>query len=407
LFGEERRMTRNMHIVNRKLTRASFSRKAIQGMNSTQLLSQLRQVESNLTKLTIDTKFVERDQPFSVFLTKGLLEVSDDDNNNYYEFCPGSLYPPKEVLRKVHIDGSNQKQTLKIIEKAISFLRRKFDRFKPDNRENDYTTMGKTMKIDKKQFGIQKKEGKFILWKHGRGSIWKIVGKYCPTRNLITTRWTTRFKKKRKELSCLVNLIKILETINEWQFKGDAIFNIINENNFNEMFVWKEFWKRNGFKKKQLRSFLMGRELILRSNGQAVEDSFGNEVIKVKDVFNACFRGSLEFEYLKKFRFKFEGKNCDANNQLDMFEEFIEMKGARKKKKRRRYSLEKSIEMKGNVKSDNDEITNLDILLHNDFELKRTQLERNISDLTERRSELMETKIDVLCRGQEKSFCQS
>jgi hypothetical protein len=155
MFEEGRKMTRNMHIVNRKLTRANFSRKAIRGRNNIQLLSQLRQVESNLTKLTVDEEFAKKDQPFSVFLTKGLLAKSDGDSSNYYEFRPGGLHPLKEELKMIHIDGPDQKQSLKIIEKAISFLRRKFDRFMPDDKENDYVTMKKTMKIYRKIYPLE------------------------------------------------------------------------------------------------------------------------------------------------------------------------------------------------------------------------------------------------------------
>jgi hypothetical protein len=121
LSEEERKMTRNMHIVNQRLTRANFSRRATQDRSSMRLLSQLQQVESNLSRLTIDSKFEGDGQQFSVFLTKGLLEVSDDGNNNYYEFHPGSLFPLKEELRKIHIDGPSQKRSLKIIEKQSAF----------------------------------------------------------------------------------------------------------------------------------------------------------------------------------------------------------------------------------------------------------------------------------------------
>jgi hypothetical protein len=257
LFEEERKMTRNMHIVNRKLTRANFSRKAIEDMNSTRLLSQLQQVRNNLSKSIVVARFAVRDQPFSVFLTKGLLEVSDDNSNNYYEFHPRSQHLLEGGLTKIRIDDPEQKATLKIIEKAVSFLRRKFHRFKPDKREDDYATMKKVLKIDRNEYGIQKKEGKFILWKHGRGSIWKVIGAYTPNADIAVVKWTFKFKKKRKELSCLMNLIKGLEKNDEWQLKGDAIFNLINEQNFSEMFVWKEFWKRNRFKKKRLKDFLM------------------------------------------------------------------------------------------------------------------------------------------------------
>jgi hypothetical protein len=154
----------------------------------------LQQVRNNLSKLTIDAGFAVRDQPFSVFLTKGLLEVSDGDNNNYFEFHPGSQHLLKEGLKKIRIDGPEQKQTLKIIEKAVSFLRRKFDRFKPDKREDDYMTMKKVLKVERNEYGIQKKKGKFILWKHGRGSIWKVLGTYTPNDDIAVVRWTFKFK---------------------------------------------------------------------------------------------------------------------------------------------------------------------------------------------------------------------
>jgi hypothetical protein len=68
------------------------------------------------------------------------------------------------------------------------------------------------------------------------------------------------------------------------------------------MFVWKEFWERNRFKKKRLKDFLMGRILTLKSEDGMVESSFGNEIIKAENVFNTCIRSSLEYEYLKKIQ---------------------------------------------------------------------------------------------------------
>jgi hypothetical protein len=122
--------------------------------------------------------------------------------------------------------------------------------------------MKKILKIDQNWYGIQKKERKYTLWKHGRRSLWKFLGTYTPNNDNIATKWTIKFKKKRKELSCLVKLLKVLEENKEWQLKGYVIFDLVNENNFNEMFIWKEFWKAIKFKKKRLKDFLMGRELI-------------------------------------------------------------------------------------------------------------------------------------------------
>jgi hypothetical protein len=209
-------------------------------------------------------------------------------------------------------------------------------------------------------------------------------------------------------LSCLSNLIEGLEENDVWQFKGDAIFNLINEQNFTEMYAWKEFWKRNRFKRKKLKDFLMGRKLILKSEGRIVENSFGTEIIKVENVFNTSLRNSLEFEYLKKFRFKFEGENCDADSQLIMFRKYIEVKGTKRKERKRKYLLKNTDVMKEKEKSEGDvETSVLNNLVSDKFEIRKAQLERSVLNLTKQRSRLMEVIIDNLCQGQEENFCQS
>jgi hypothetical protein len=130
--------------------------------------------------------------------------------------------------------------------------------------------------------------------------------------------------------------LKVLEENKRRSLKCDGVYDLINENNFNEMFLWMEYWKTIRFKKKKLKDFLMGRELILKSEGEAVESSFGGEVINVENVFSACFKGSVEYEYLKKFRFKFEGKEFEECNQLMMFEKYICVKKGENENKKRR-----------------------------------------------------------------------
>jgi hypothetical protein len=153
-------------------------------------------------------------------------------------------------LEKIHISDQNQKQTLKIIEKAISFLRRKFDRFKPDRNLDDFITMKKILKIGQNRYVFQKRERKYILWKQGRCSRCKIIVSYMLDIDSITAKWSFKVKKKKKELSCLVELLKALEKNKEWSLKGDVILDIINESNFIEMFLWKEFWRAVKFRKR-------------------------------------------------------------------------------------------------------------------------------------------------------------
>jgi hypothetical protein len=147
----------------------------------------------------------------------------------------------------------------------------------------------------------------------------------------------------------------------------------------------------------------------LKSEGKAVESSFEDEIINADNVFSACFRGSLEYEYLKKFRFKFEGESGDECNQLMLFLKYIDVGKKKIKNKRRSESLLKIYEKlkeKG-LYGDDVEVIRLECLLDNRTELGQTQLERSFLKLAEQWSELMEIEIDILCRGREKGLRQS
>jgi hypothetical protein len=93
-------------------------------------------------------------------------------NNNNNDFCP-AFHPGKLFVWKGI--QTQQTQTLNIVEKAINFLKRKFDRFKLFGPEESILNVKEKLFIDKVDYGVQMKDNKFILWVHKRKRRWKIL----------------------------------------------------------------------------------------------------------------------------------------------------------------------------------------------------------------------------------------
>jgi hypothetical protein len=119
-------------------------------------MKRLQRLKDRLSKLTDDGEFGAKYRQFSIFLSKGLESSLNSSSNKYFYYL--QEWHPQEhkvIQQSTHIDGrGNQVQPLKIIEKAVNFLRRKFDRFKPYCQTDNLSMIKEKLKIDVKKDGF-------------------------------------------------------------------------------------------------------------------------------------------------------------------------------------------------------------------------------------------------------------
>jgi hypothetical protein len=101
-------------------------------------------------------------------------------------------------------DQNHRLQTLIMIEKAINFLKRKFDRFKINQFYENLSDVKKYLYFEKVDYGIQLLDKKFILWKHKKKSKWKEMAEYFPVSNIVKTELSTNRKRKEGNLKSLL-----------------------------------------------------------------------------------------------------------------------------------------------------------------------------------------------------------
>jgi hypothetical protein len=181
------------------------------------------------------------------------------------------------------------------------------------------------LKIDTNNYGIQLKDNPYIIWKHGRRSDWRLFSDYSPCDDLVTTKLMISWKEKRKKLSVLINLIKSLSLNRKWKLKRDAIFNLINKNNFEEIFLWMKYVRTKEKQRTKLKKFFVGKIFKFNYEENSIEDIWRNEKIFSRCVIELKIRCSLKYERRKKFRFKFKLSGNEKCNQWEMFNKFIKV----------------------------------------------------------------------------------
>jgi hypothetical protein len=135
-LGELRTMKENIHITCQRLKGSNPWLSKSLNTDNKLIQTLIQSIRNNLPKSIHDSLFVERDQQLLVFLAEEFYGPNNSSNyindRNYYilqdRFHRGVL--KEELVSVGNSDQLKHCDSLKIIEKAINFLRRKFDRFK-------------------------------------------------------------------------------------------------------------------------------------------------------------------------------------------------------------------------------------------------------------------------------------
>jgi hypothetical protein len=168
-----------------------------------------------LAKLKDDSLFEDKGQQILIFLTKELYEMKRNDNNNdlnnssyyvlqnWYHRCS-----PKGGLELADKgDQSRFLNPLNLIEKAINFLRRRFDRFEHKNTFDELSELIKISKINENEFGVENDGKKFNIWKKRKVNEWKVYAEFYSNYNLIKTKMKVKWKKRRRKINSIVSLL--------------------------------------------------------------------------------------------------------------------------------------------------------------------------------------------------------
>jgi hypothetical protein len=128
---------------------------------------------------------------------------------------------------------------LKIIEKAVNFLRRRFDRFKHKYDFDELSEMIKILKIDKYDFGFENNGNKFVIWKKRKGSGWEAFAELYKNCNIVKTRLKVKWKERRRKVNLIISLMEAFIKEFGWKAKEGYVWNLINQGSVNEFYLWK------------------------------------------------------------------------------------------------------------------------------------------------------------------------
>jgi hypothetical protein len=129
----------------------------------------MRTAKDNLSKLVLDLRSARRGQQLLIFLSKDLYDPNCSSNNircsGYYPFqIPFHQQVPEAKPGLVDSDSQEKNfDSPKIIEKAINFLKRRFDRFKYKKSFDELSEIIRTLKIGEVDYGVQFEDEKFII----------------------------------------------------------------------------------------------------------------------------------------------------------------------------------------------------------------------------------------------------
>jgi hypothetical protein len=271
-------------------------------------------------------------------LTRELYDLKKDYNNsrdsrNYHVIQNWSHSNSlKEELGLVGNEDLQLKNLgpLNFIEKAVNFLKRRFDRFKHKSIFDVLSDLIKILNVENNEFGLENVGRKFIIWKKRKGQRWKQYAEIFNNCKLVKTRLKVKWKKRRRRIDSIISLLK--EFIREFGSKTKAgfIWNLINKRSLQEFYLWRKYHE-NAKEKRKVKEFLLGRMICCDlSEVNLPED------INVLDCNMIC---CLKNQKWRKFKFKFK-KRKRKWKQSEAFEEVFTLS------KKEKIRLDKLCKMK-------------------------------------------------------------
>jgi DNA-directed RNA polymerase delta subunit len=220
-----------------------------------------------------------------------------------------------------------------MIEKAVNFLKRRFDRFKVNQFYDILNEIKKLLNIEKVEHGKQLLDKKFILWKHKRRHKWEEIDEYFPVNDILPTELSTKRKKKRRKLECILNGIKIPINENHWNLREGVIHNMLRKENIDELFLWNVFLRSRKRKKARLKPFIYGEifEFAVEKEEELERVLKKNDTMRNILDLRICCDIPLEKKKKYKIKFKFKDKRKSCEN-FDPIENFFEVSKRMKKK---------------------------------------------------------------------------
>jgi hypothetical protein len=109
---------------------------------------------------------------------------------------------------------------------------------------------------------IQLINDKYLIWETNAESKEKVLGEFNSKLNMINTKWVIKRKRRRKKLNIIVNLIEAFQKENRWNFKEIAVFNLLNKDNLEKMYLWLKFIRIRKKERFKLKEFLIGRKVV-------------------------------------------------------------------------------------------------------------------------------------------------
>jgi hypothetical protein len=185
----------------------------------------------------------------------GLHQILGTDSKSYFQ-----KYQKEELGLRDNCDLNHHLQSLTMIEKAINFLKRKFDRFKTYQFYENLSEVKKLLNIEKVDYGIQLLDKKFILLKHKKKSKWKEMAEYFLVSNIIKTELSMKKKTKKRKFDIIVNLLNI-PLFDDWRMKEGIIYQIIKKENIDELFLWNIFLRSKKKRKIRLKPYISEKHL--------------------------------------------------------------------------------------------------------------------------------------------------
>jgi hypothetical protein len=273
-----------------------------------------------ITRLSNDSEFEDRDRLISIFVEEEFLGQMNCSNNNNKNQSDCKYYALKKLhqifLKEEHEKDNNEGHLnldpFRIIEKAVNFLRRRFDRFKFNRDFDELSKISEMLKVDKTDYGFENLIDRYVIWKKERNKEWTKMAEYYFKNKIIKTKLKVKWKKRRRKIYLIISLMKKFIENWGWRAKPGNLWNVINQNTLKEFYLWNLSCRNNLAVKK--REFLKGRKFKCDQNASSIHD--------VENVISCNFRCNLRCEKEDKFIFRFKRKRRKCN-QLDAFKEFF------------------------------------------------------------------------------------
>jgi hypothetical protein len=211
-----RTMKENIHITYRKPKGSNPWLLKKQGRRITIIRRSMQLIRDNITRLKVGSLFEEEDRQLLVFLEEEFYDLNSSNirsvDKNYYVV---GGYHHQAFLKEEHElagnDGQSNHSTgsLKIIEKAVNFLRRKIDRFRLGKNFDELSESIKILSLHENEFGLQCEGNDYNVWKRRKKGIWKWYASFYKNWRLINTKLIINWKKKRRRINLVLKLIML------------------------------------------------------------------------------------------------------------------------------------------------------------------------------------------------------